>query len=609
MVTNKYMRTLALVKQDSMGENVDNVLEEDSLNLEASTLAKDDKDFKVYMGSGGGGRARRGRRGRGRGRPPSVKLEVKQEEPVEVITGLAASDTVETLKHQVHEHCMQGLLSSSDSNDGLGGRLDESLEDDGGTDMLMVEEEILEDSSVVDAVEDVMEISGLTLPTLNSHELGVEHDSQDLNPDHHLLEDGIEKYKCRFCSLKLSVFADMQTHMRESHPERLYECEVCQERLTTKAELVCHLEHHIATGEKQFACTMCPRRYALPRQLKEHFRHHMNKTFACSQCPKRFRSEAALQEHFNVHTGNRPYGCGQCCKKFTSKHILKTHMKTHGVHNVEAFMKVNPPTVVAADTLGEGAPSPTGTIRTMKLDDEQSLDPSLDGPVQLVRGGVRDGETVEVVSRPVHIIEADDLPRYIIHTTGGGERNEEGVGHFFASLQGQVVEVRAEDIERYTDLATDQITQVAQVAAQVVTGQPANNSIQQVAVSSDLRPFNIQLEPGTREITLQTQTTNAREVSASVGVATATAITTRDVTLPTVSQVQGNAGTTVLVGGRQMQYESGGLGQGTLRKVLTDRDELRTISVHNMATASDSRSVRQWQQQSINTSTNNFIGD
>lgn len=48
------MRTLALVKQDiGVTEGVDNVLEEDTLNLEASSLTKDDKDFKVYMGSGG----------------------------------------------------------------------------------------------------------------------------------------------------------------------------------------------------------------------------------------------------------------------------------------------------------------------------------------------------------------------------------------------------------------------------------------------------------------------------------------------------------------------------------------------------------------------------
>lgn len=58
---------------------------------------------------------------------------------------------------------MQGLLSSSDSNDGLGAHLEESLEDDGGADMLMVEEEILDDSAVAEAVEDVMEVDGLDL--------------------------------------------------------------------------------------------------------------------------------------------------------------------------------------------------------------------------------------------------------------------------------------------------------------------------------------------------------------------------------------------------------------------------------------------------------------
>ncbi|MPC67145.1 GDNF-inducible zinc finger protein 1 [Portunus trituberculatus] len=331
----------------------------------------------------------------------------------------------------------------------------------------------------------------------------------------------------------------------------------------------------------------------------------MNKTFGCTHCSKRFRSEAALQEHFNVHTGNRPYACDQCCKKFTSKHILKTHMKTHGVRQRPHQCRT---CVVAAEGgKGEGGTSPGTTVRTMKLDEDQSLEPSLDGSVQLVRGGVRDGETVEVVSRPVHIIEADDLPRYIIHTTGGGERTEEGVGHFFASLQGQVVEVRAEDLERYTDLTPDQMTQVAQVAAQVVTGQPATSGIQQVSVSSDLRPFNIQLEPATREVTLQTQPSSSREVSASIGVATGT-VTTRDVTLPTISHVQGGSGAAVLVGGRQVNYEPGGLGQGTLRKVLTDREELRTISVHNMG-QSDTRTVRHWQQQPVTTPANNFIGD
>lgn len=46
------MRTLALVKEESLQVNVVDVLEEDSLNLEASSLTKDDKDFKVYMASG-----------------------------------------------------------------------------------------------------------------------------------------------------------------------------------------------------------------------------------------------------------------------------------------------------------------------------------------------------------------------------------------------------------------------------------------------------------------------------------------------------------------------------------------------------------------------------
>lgn len=60
------------------------------------------------------------------------------------------------------------MLGSSDSNDGLSGRLEGNLEEDGGTDMLMVEEEMLEDSVVVETVEDVMEVDGLDLEDTES---------------------------------------------------------------------------------------------------------------------------------------------------------------------------------------------------------------------------------------------------------------------------------------------------------------------------------------------------------------------------------------------------------------------------------------------------------
>ncbi|KAK7079904.1 hypothetical protein SK128_000357 [Halocaridina rubra] len=844
VVTNKYMRTLAIVKQEALQESVDSVLDEDTLHLEASTLTKDDKDFKVYMGSVSSVRGRRSRRGRGGGRgvrTSAVKLEVKQEENVQEFSGLDTSENADLLKHQT-------LLSTTDSNDALEGRLDGELEDDGGAGMLMVEEEILEESGVVDVVEDVMEVDGLDLEDgdgcvqidglplvpLSGSEMSVQN-NPPIQDGHSLLEDGVDRYKCRFCSLKMTVLADIQKHMRESHPERLFECEVCQERMPTKADLVSHLRQHEASGEKHYCCNMCPRRYVLPRQLKEHMRHHMNKTFLCSQCPKRFRSEPALQEHYNAHTGNRPYGCDHCSKKFTSKHILKTHIKTHGIRHrphqcktcgknfltshhlsdhvnvhqskknyicencgkgfatqrsldlhaithsgvknfacsicnklfarkgevedherthtgekpfqceicgstfsqrsnlqshkrtthyqekryqcnqcnkafkrkrllvyhimsvhtgerpykcekcnagfvypehykkhlrihtgekpfkceicgksfnsrdnrnahkfihsdkkpyecalcgagfmrkpmlashlqqhghtedVEAYMKMNPPTIIACDTnTAGGIASPTGTIRSVKIDEDQSLEPSLDTPVQLVRSSVRDGDTVEVMSRPVHIIEADDLPRYIIHATNG-DRGEEGVGHLFASLQGQVVEVRADDIERYSELTADQMAQVAQV----VSSQPSSSGIHQVAVSGDLRPLHIQLEPATREITLQAQPGSTREVAASIGLPTTTTVSTRDVTLHGGNHVPGTSGTAVLVGSRQLQYDSGALSQSTLRKVLTDRDDIRTTTVLNITTSSESRSTvfRPWPQQTIDTNANNFIGN
>lgn len=428
--------------------------------------------------------------------------------------------------------------------------------------------------------------------------------------DHERTHTGEKPFQCEICGSTFSQRSNLQSHKRTTHfQEKRYQCTQCSKAFKRKRLLVYHVMS-VHTGERPYKCEQCNAGFVYPEHYRKHLRIHTGeKPYKCEICGKTFNSRDNRNAHKFIHSDKKPYECALCGISFMRKPMLASHLQQHGhTENLEVYMKVNPPTVIAAGN-GEGVPSPSGTVRTMKLDDEQSLEPSLDTPVQLVRGGVRDGETVQVVSRPVHIIETDDIPRYIIHTTGTGERTEEGVGHFFASLQGQVVEVRAEDIERYTDLTSEQMTQVAQVAAQVVTGQPSNNGIQQVAVSSDLRPFHIQLEPATREITLETQPGTAREVTTSIGVPTATAVTTREVTLPSGSQVQGTPGTTVLVGNRQVQYEAGGLGQGTLRKVLTDRDEIRTISVHNMTPTTDTRTVRTWPQQTINTSTPNFIGN
>ncbi|CAL4064982.1 unnamed protein product, partial [Meganyctiphanes norvegica] len=854
VVTNKYMRTLAVVKdqkRQSISSLPSSVLptlsshtqeeeEEQEINIQATTLAKDDRDFKVYMAHGepNRGRGRRGRRGRGRGRPPGptsiLKLEVKEEEDVLVGVGLQGEHVLET----------NGVLEGA-STASMGSRFDEigvadgcsssgqelPINEDGIPESETAEEDVMEVDDLHSEDEDdaQQDLSGMRLPGL-SVTGGEQLSSGPEDPNgNNLIGEGYppstpDKYKCLYCHRKMTQLADVQAHMREFHPERLFECEICRLRFDSKGELIIHLQQHVATEERIYACDICPQSFAQPRQLREHQRQHINnKSFQCSECPKRFRSEQNLQEHFNVHSGNRPYACEICGKKFTSKHTLKTHLRTHSVrqrphqcktcgktfltsyhladhmhlheekksficencgkafatqrsldlhtlthsgvknfscsicnklfarkgevedherihtgekpfqceicgstfnqrsnlqshkrithyqekrypctqcgkafkrkrllvyhvmsvhtgerpykceqcnagfvypehykkhqrihtgekpfkcdvcgkkfnsrdnrnahkfihsdkkpyecllcgagfmrkpmiashlqqhghtHNIDAYIKVNSPSAVTNE--GEEEHNEVAAAMRMKIDDDSNLEQSLDGSVQLVQQRtIREhdgGETLEVVSRPVHIIEADDLPRYIIHTTAGDRTiaGEEAMGHFIASLQGQVVEVRAEDLERYTDMSGEHMFQ----GAVVTTGQTAGTSgtLQQVATvnAGDIRPLHIQIEAPSREITLHTQNDNARDVRIFSDVEQDARSHTRREVGPK-QQVYGVAGAVMLKGWRTQAPDPLAPGlAGTVRKVFTSREELRTISVQNIITSSEGRTV------------------
>ncbi|KAL1467096.1 hypothetical protein MTO96_005952 [Rhipicephalus appendiculatus] len=58
------------------------------------------------------------------------------------------------------------------------------------------------------------------------------------------------------------------------------------------------------TGERPYACNLCPRRFTKQVNLKRHMQVHTKVKFECQVCLKNYISEKTLQSHYrNSHPG------------------------------------------------------------------------------------------------------------------------------------------------------------------------------------------------------------------------------------------------------------------------------------------------------------------
>ena len=117
-------------------------------------------------------------------------------------------------------------------------------------------------------------------------------------------------------------------HMKEVHSMKPWYCQPCDKRFMERQNLQFHMmsSHE---NKKNFACDICNKSFANPRQLYTHRALHLGKRFLCQECGYRARSSANLRGHVKARHEARQHNCPMCGKKFSSGNNLKNHMRIH----------------------------------------------------------------------------------------------------------------------------------------------------------------------------------------------------------------------------------------------------------------------------------------
>ncbi|XP_053917859.1 zinc finger protein 513 isoform X2 [Cuculus canorus] len=140
-------------------------------------------------------------------------------------------------------------------------------------------------------------------------------------------DEGLAEQVCGRCSLAV-LGAEPGAGPRKGSGDKGFACSLCPFVTHYPNHLARHMKTH--SGEKPFACPLCPYASAHLDNLKRHQRVHTGeKPYKCQLCDYACGNLANLKRHGRIHSGDKPFQCSLCSYSCNQSMNLKRHMLRH----------------------------------------------------------------------------------------------------------------------------------------------------------------------------------------------------------------------------------------------------------------------------------------